>query len=151
MIEHFLNFFELCFISLRDSRFHLSHFQKSGYVCRLLSQCLKKIFSWNTPRIFCAGIVSKYLQSLPRVSRSRFTANEPLFLFSKNVSLFIVQKSLSNHSSVHFVCFQQWTQLPQRCFKLIQSEFCGLISKIFVFFVVVFVVFVFATRRNTAD
>ena len=86
---------------------------------------------------FCARIVSKYLQSLPRVSRSRFTANEPLFLFSKNVSLFIVQKSLSNHSSVHFVCFQQWTQLPQRCFKLIQSEFCWWISKIFVFFLFV--------------
>ena len=36
---------------------------------------------------------------------SRFTTNEPLFLSSKIVSLVIVQKSLSNHSNVYFVCF----------------------------------------------
>ena len=57
----------------KDFRFHLSHFQKSGYVCRLLSQCFDffflKYFSHFFVHESCQSICRVYLVYQDRVLR----------------------------------------------------------------------------------
>ena len=66
MIEYYLNFRELCFVPLhdrgQDSKFHLSHFQKSGYVCRLLSPVLLLFFLKYFSHILCRNRVKVFAE-----------------------------------------------------------------------------------------